>query len=171
MKCIFITLTLLAAALLSTMPVSAACTATVPATTPDSRFSDNGEGTVTDIRTGLVWKRCSEGQSWDGATCTETASTYTWQTALQAGADSAFAGKSDWRLPNSKELDSIVERQCYSPAINSTIFPNTPSLDFWSGSPYAGYSGDAWGVSFGYGADGHDGKGYGGYVRLVRGGQ
>jgi hypothetical protein len=152
------------------MPVSAACTATVPATTPDSRFSNNDDGTVTDIRTGLVWKRCSEGQAWDGTTCAGTASTYTWQTALQAGAASAYAGKSDWRLPNIKELDSIVERQCYSPAINSTIFPNTPASVFWSGSPYAG-SYYAWLVHFYYGYDSYDYRSDSFYVRLVRGGQ
>jgi hypothetical protein len=171
MKCLFITLTLLAAALLTTMPVSADCTATVPATTPDSRFSINGDGTVTDIKTGLVWKRCSEGQSWDGTTCARTASTYTWQTALQAGAGSVFAGKSYWRLPNSKELGSIVERQCFNPAINATVFPNTPSSPFWSGSPYAGNSNFVWNVYFYNGYEYSDLKSSLNYVRLVRGGQ
>jgi hypothetical protein len=170
MKCIFITLTLLAAALLSTMPASADCTA-VPATTPDSRFSDNGDGTVTDIKTGLVWKRCSEGQVWDGTTCAGTESNYTWQTALQAGVASAFAGKSDWRLPNIKELGSIVERQCFDPAINAIVFPNTPSSSFWSGSPCAGASNDAWLVDFVGGNDFNAYKSYFSYVRLVRGGQ
>ncbi len=41
----------------------------IPATAPASRFSDNGDGTATDTLTGLLWKRCSEGQTWDGATC------------------------------------------------------------------------------------------------------
>lgn len=171
MKCAFITVILLAAVLFSTMPVSAICTDTVPATTPDSRFNDNGDGTVTDVKTGLVWKRCNEGQTWDGTTCNGTASTLTWQEALEAGAYSTFAGKSDWRLPNSKELGSIVERKCISPAINATVFPNTPSSYFWSGSPYASDSDGAWGVGFGNGNVNSYGKSNGFYVRLVRGGQ
>jgi hypothetical protein len=171
MKCIFITAVLLITVVCTRMPLSAACNGTVPATTPDSRFSDNGDGTVTDIKTGLVWKRCSEGQNWDGATCTGTATTMNWQGALQAGATSTFAAKNDWRLPNSKELGSIVERQCVNPSINSIIFPNTPSPYFWSGSPYAGDSNFAWYVYFYYGYDSYgDRSGYGD-VRLVRGGQ
>lgn len=41
-------------------------------------YSDNLDGTVTDPTTGLTWMRCSMGQTWDGTTCTGTASTYTW---------------------------------------------------------------------------------------------
>jgi hypothetical protein len=50
----------------------------IAATAPASRFTDNGDGTVTDTATGLQWKRCSEGQSWDGATCSGTATNYYW---------------------------------------------------------------------------------------------
>lgn len=46
--------------------------------TPDGTFVDNGDGTVTDTRHGLIWKRCAEGQTWDGSTCTGDAVTYNW---------------------------------------------------------------------------------------------
>jgi hypothetical protein len=122
-------------------------TSSAPATTPDSQLTDNGNGTVTDTKTGLMWKKCSEGQS--GNHCEiGSAATYSWQAAINR-ADvvnlNGFAGYSDWRLPNIKELRSIVERQCFSPAINLTQFPNTASTLFWSASPYTNASDDlAW---------------------------
>jgi len=73
-----------------------------PRIAPDSRYSDNGNGTVTDHHTGLMWKQCSEGQS--GAACSGSVTTMRWAAALAAGANSSFAGFNDWRLPNTKEL-------------------------------------------------------------------
>ncbi|MCP4235257.1 MAG: DUF1566 domain-containing protein, partial [Aestuariibacter sp.] len=39
----------------------AVCQVDIPASTPDSQLQDNGDGTVTDNKTGLMWKQCSEG--------------------------------------------------------------------------------------------------------------
>lgn len=63
--------------------VAQTCKSAIKATAPDIRYTDNGNGTVTDNQTGLMWKQCSEGQS--GIDCaTESATTYyTWQAALQ----------------------------------------------------------------------------------------
>jgi len=151
------------------------CVATIPATTPTSRFVDHGNGTVTDTKTGLMWKQCSEGLS--GAGCaTGTAATYTWQGALQAAqtlnAGGGFAGFTDWRVPNQKELQSIVERQCFTPSVNVSVFPATVSnWWYWSASSYAGIGTHAWFVYFDDGYDGAEYKIFYGYVRLVRGGQ
>jgi hypothetical protein len=98
---------------------------------------------VTDTATGLTWKRCSEGQSWDGATCAGSAMYHTWQQALQVADTASYAGQSDWRLPNAKELASIVEQACYSPAIDEAVFPATPSSYYWSSSPGASNAGRA----------------------------
>jgi hypothetical protein len=148
-------------------------TASIPATTPNSQLTDNGDGTVTDTKTGLMWKQCSEGQS--GAGCaTGSAATYTWQAALtqaQTVNTAGFASHNDWRLPNVKELRSITEKQCYGPAINLTRFPNTSSAVFWSASPYADVGGFAWYVGFSNGDDGWGGKNSAFQVRLVRSGQ
>ena len=142
----------------------------VPSTTPDDRFLMHGNGTVTDTATDLMWAQCAEGLS--GSACTEgTAAIFTWADALIRARDSTHAGYTDWRLPNVKELSSIVEERCYDPAINLAVFPNTPSSYFWSASPYGYSSGYAWYVSFG------DGGAYGSnrsnyyHVRLVRSGQ
>lgn len=154
------------------------CPAGYPLTTPDSDFADVGNGTVRHVPTGLIWKRCAEGQTWNGSTCTGTAEAYTWEQAFQrtaavnAGSQGWNAGQSDWRLPNQKELRSIVERGCANPSINLTQFPATPVSYFWSGSPFAGLSDNAWSVYFFYGSDGFAySRGDAGQVRLVRAGQ
>ncbi len=77
----------------------------------------------------------------------------------------------DWRLPTQRELSTLVDADGSSPAIDSTYFPNTPALGFWSGSSYVPLPSDAWSVDF-YGGDtGGSSKSYDSYVRLVRGGQ
>ena len=146
------------------------CYDSIPATAPASRFTDNGDGTVTDGATRLQWQRCSEGQAWSGGTCAGTATAHTWQAALQLAAAASYAGQSDWRLPNTKELASIVEQACYDPAIDLAVFPGTHS-SFWSSSPYAGYPDFAWYQEFGGGFYGQNHKDYDYQVRLVRGGQ
>ena len=111
------------------------CNDYITPTTPSQRFIDNGDGTVTDKYTGLIWMRCSLGQTWDGATCTGVAGTYTWQQALQVAAGYTFAGSSAWRVPDKKQLISISERACRHPAINLEIFPQTLDRDhYWTSS-------------------------------------
>ncbi len=147
------------------------CGDDIPASAPDSRFTANGDGTVTDRATGLIWKQCAEGLS--GANClTGSAMTFTWQQALQHAEAAVFAGSALWRLPNKKELASLVEQRCYDPAINDRFFPNTPVDDwFWSSSPHASYATYAWSVDFSYGYVSYYDKSNAKYVRLVRGGQ
>ena len=147
------------------------CRDDIPASAPDSRFSANGDGTVTDKATGLIWKQCAEGLS--GADClTGGATTFTWQQALQHAEAAVFAGSSLWRMPNKKELASLVEQRCHFPAINSRFFPNTPTgTVFWSSSPLANSPSSAWYVGFSYGYVYFSNKNYALYVRLVRGGQ
>lgn len=151
--------------------VAQTCRDDIPASAPDSRFTAYGDGTVTDRATGLIWKQCAEGLS--GADClTGGATTFTWQQALQHAEAAVFAGSSLWRLPNKKELASLVEQRCVDPAINARFFPNTPASWFWSSSPHAYPSYGAWYVYFGGGGGVYsDLKSYAEYVRLVRGGQ
>ena len=143
----------------------------IPASTPDSQLQDNGDGTITDRKTGLMWKQCSEGQS--GADCASgRAETFTWQQALQqaqaVNSSGGFAGFSDWRVPNIKELSSLVEHQCAEPAINLTRFPNTLRVGFWSASVVAGDSYYGSGVHFNGGKTERNAN-YSGYkLRLVR---
>ena len=166
----------LALALAAAAQAQQSCNSAVPATTPATDFSDAGNGTVLHAPTGLIWMRCAQGQQWSGGTCSGNPGSYTWQQALQAAKaandGAGTAGKTDWRLPNVKELQSIVEQRCYYPAINTEIFPNAPASYFWSASAYAYSSDSAWYVYFYYGyAYGYGFKSYGFQVRLVRAGQ
>jgi len=151
------------------------CQSGIIATTPTADFTVHDNGTVTHTKTGLMWKVCSEGQTWDNGACSGTAATHTWQQALQIpqalNTGGGYAGHSDWRLPNLKELQSIVELKCYDPAINETVFNNTLSSYYWSSSPYASGSDYAWGVYFNYGHDGSYNRVNHFRARLVRGGQ
>ena len=163
--------------LMTLLPILAgaqACQTNILATTPTNRFTINNDGTVSDTKTGLTWKRCSEGQS--GLDCRiGAAAKYTWQGALQQAQsvnnNGGFAGYKNWRLPNIKELDSIVETQCIEPSINLVIFPESQSGLYWSSSTsaeYSGYSGYAWYVTFDYGVSDDYPKDGNSFVRLVR---
>ncbi|MDX1956958.1 MAG: DUF1566 domain-containing protein [Leptospiraceae bacterium] len=110
-------------------------------------FSDNGDGTVKDKATGLIWQKCSFGQNNDG-TCSGTASTMQWTLALNPCSGLTLAGKT-WRLPSIKELQSLVDKnRSTSPSIDTTIFPNTVANVYWSSTPDAASCGCAWVVSF-----------------------
>ncbi|MFO1422246.1 MAG: DUF1566 domain-containing protein [Candidatus Competibacteraceae bacterium] len=138
------------------------------------RYRDNGDGTVTDVQTGLQWMRCSLGQEWKGGTCTGEAKKYTWQKALDIAAalnrQGGYAGYRDWRVPTIEELKTLIDPSG-SPKINQLAFPNTLPLWYWSSSAYANYPTDAWGIHFSSGNDYVGSKSYDHYTRLVRGGQ
>lgn len=129
-----------------------------------SRYAVVSSGTeVTDTKTGLIWQRCSAGQSWDGSTCAGSAVTYTHEQAL------AYAKtQTGWRLPTVKELSSLADKGRSNPAIDTAVFPATASDSYWTSSPLVGYPGRAWFVNFvSYGVSyyGRDGALH---VRLVR---
>jgi len=101
-----------------------------------------------------------------------------------------LCGKKDWRMPTNEELKGLVVcsdgkynklaegeygyictnySSVTQPAINATYFPNTDSSGFWSSSPSAYLSNNAWGVYFGGGGSGGSYKYSSSFVRLVRG--
>lgn len=167
------TLFALAVSLCLTTPIAHAvtCAPGLQPNNPDASYTDHGDGTVTHVPTGLMWKRCSEGQIWTGSTCTGTDSVETWAQALTLASASSFAGQMDWRLPDIKELRSLVEECRFAPPINDIIFPAASSSNFWSGSPDANGLSLALGVSFHEGdSNSYERVRFLG-VRLVRGGQ
>lgn len=154
------------------------CNASVSAITPSSDFALHNDGTVTHNTTGLMWKVCSEGQTWDAGSCTGTTTVHTWDAALQipqslnsGGGYPISPNYTDWRLPNVQELKSIAELKCAFPAINETVFPSIPSSQYWSSSPNALNNDKAWGVYFNYGYVSFYSRNLGYRVRLVRSGQ
>lgn len=130
--------------------------------------SVNGQE-VTDTKTGLVWRRCSEGQTWSGNACTGSASVYSHEAALAHATNQTLITNVAWRLPNVKELASIADKTKSSPAINSVAFPDTPIYDFWTASPNVINGINVWYVSFNNGITNDFGRGIGLLpVRLVR---
>lgn len=163
-------LNLLALSALSTLSSAQTCPGGLPRVAPDSRYTiDSTIVVVTDLATGLMWKRCSEGQG--GASCTGTATTHTWTQALTLANTATHAGYSDWRLPNREELRSLVETGCHGPSINTMAFPATREL-YWSSTSHAPSVSFAWTVLFVGGQLGIQFKGQDFlHIRLVRGGQ
>jgi len=110
-------------------------TSRYPLSAPTERFTDNGDGTVTDKSSGLMWMRCALGQEWTGSTCGGEATTFAW-TGTQAAADAVNKGGehffSDWRVPGLRDLAMIAERECQDPRINLVVFPATPATFFWT---------------------------------------
>ena len=155
-------------ALTATLSHGQTCNPNIVREALDSRYQLlNGNTEVKDTQTGLIWQRCSLGQTWTGTSCTGTAAIYNWANVLQTAKNMG----NDWRVPNIKELDSLVEEACYNAAINETFFPNTMSSYYWSSSPMAFSSSHAWVVLFNDGYDYHGHKNDNYYVRLVRSSQ
>lgn len=127
----------------------------------ENNFVDNGDGTISDLGTGLMWLKEDSGQGLN------------WEQALLMAENLEYAGYNDWRLPNVKELQSIVDYSGVYPAIDSRYFSITDKDSyFWSStSAYFSKHGTteqskrywAWYVAFGYavGPDGKDSHGAG----------
>lgn len=119
----------------------------------------NGDGTVTDTSTGLMWQQ-------------ETAAEMAWESAISYCEDLSLAGYSDWRLPNINEVRSLVDySKYYNPAIDISSFPDTVSSSYWSSTTFPNYSNRAWLVVFVSGYIVENAKSSSYYLRAVRGGQ
>ncbi len=119
------------------------------------RFVDNGDGTVTDDCTGLVWQK--DGADVNGDGLIDASDVLSWQQALQHCENLEFAGRNDWRLPNVRELQSIVDYGRSTPSIDPVFGVASPPMSaassswYWSSSSVLGSPGSGWHVSFDYG--------------------
>jgi hypothetical protein len=137
---------------------------------PTPHFKDNGNGTVTDNLTGLIWMKNANAfglRTWDAA-LSEAIGLHSG--SIPGLTDGSKAG--DWRLPNVRELQSLVDYGRYGPALpTGHPFTGVQMSFYWSSSTYAAGTTTAWGVLFG------DGYAYTGdkfdlaYVWCVRGGK
>ncbi|EIC21185.1 Lcl C-terminal domain-containing protein [Thiorhodovibrio frisius] len=119
----------------------------------EERWKLSEDGIVGDEQNRLVWKQCPEGLH--GERCREGRLAYlSWERALEIAENSTFAGFDDWRIPKLDELRQIIQPGCFFPAVNLSLFPNTPSGWFWfdsaeaDNSPRAGQLGFAFGKEF-----------------------
>ena len=103
---------------------------TVPAVA--SHFSDLGNGMVRDNLTGLCWQKVSISDS------------FTWEEALHFAASFSLGGRADWRLPNIKELQSIVDVNHIVPAVDTGFFKNMSGHRYWSSTTLPNMTNKAW---------------------------
>ncbi len=145
-------------------------------------FTDNGDGTITDNNSGLMWEKLS----FDGS-IHDKGTTYTWANAFVSKVatlnGASFAGYNDWRVPSVSELQTLVNFGAVSsPSVYSTF--NTgcvaactvttcsckQSSYYWSSTTYQTYPSYAWYVSFSAGDTYSGSKTDFRYVRAVRAG-
>lgn len=114
-------------------------------------YTDNGDGTITDNATGLVWEKLT-----DDGTIHDWDNTYTWADAFAVKIAAlntvpCFAGNCDWRLPNLNELQTLADYGRVGPAIDPAFNSGgsfTQSSVYWSSTTYAPVPAIAWGVCF-----------------------
>lgn len=122
---------------------------------------------ILDPKTNLVWKRCSVGQAWDGATCNGEVESHRYEDAQKLAPEG-------WRIPTVRELASLIycssestqsetdpdgkgniKHSCdgnYStPTIRTSAFPQTLDFGYWSASPYVGKPALHWTIGFSLG--------------------
>jgi hypothetical protein len=110
------------------------------ATSAFAGYVDNGNGTVTDTYTNLMWERQ------DGATVEP------WSYAISYCEGLSLGGFTNWRLPNVKELRSILDStKTSAPLISNVLLPISFPPRYWSSTVDASDSSYAWYVDFQYG--------------------
>lgn len=127
-------------------------------TLPAIHFRDNWDGTITDYYTGLVWQK------------NQNPATLTWEEALLYASGLSLAGKSDWRVPNIRELQSLNDEKLVKPSFNKTYFPNILSGNLWSSTSQVNAPSRAWDINVDYGIVSYTEKTIKETVLCVRGG-
>lgn len=121
-------------------------------------FVDNGNGTVFDATTNLLWTKCSMGGTTGvgvpldlSGSCTlpDGTARKTWENALSQCESLDYAGRTDWRLPNVREFGTIVKYTDASPSIDGLLFPNTSdATPYWASSSGVNSPSTAWSKYF-----------------------
>jgi len=101
------------------------------------QLTDNGDGTVSDSSTSLMWQK-------GGAPLYDLP--YSWDGAMGYCEALTDGGYTDWRLPNVKELESlsVIDGSKYSPPISTALFPNARKWKYWTSTTF----GSPWNTSF-----------------------
>lgn len=96
----------------------------------------NEDGTVSDLATGLIWQQVDDD------------SERTWAAAQSYCDGLVLGGKKDWRLPNVKELESILDYRMTNPSIDDALFPSTNPSFYWSATGSTRILDASWRVDF-----------------------
>ncbi len=110
-------------------------------------YTDNGDGTITDNDTGLMWMKQSA--DIDNDNISDAIDFMSWKDALIYCENLEYSGYTDWRLPNINELRTLVDFEKSKPGIDEEYFPKT--LDrYWSSTTAKGTPNNAWTLFFKY---------------------
>lgn len=120
-------------------------------------YVDNGDGTVSDESTGLMWQQQHDDE-FGG---------YWWEKAIQTCDDLELAGYYDWRLPRIDELRTVIDYSIFPPI--DPVFSHNWG-PYWSSSEYVNDTADAWFINSTYGTVSHTGKSLSCSIRCVRSG-
>jgi hypothetical protein len=124
----------------------------------ENQFTDNGNGTITDHLTGLVWQKKPAEEALN------------WEKSLIYAESLALGGFRDWRLPNIKELRSISEESKSNPSVDTNYFTIAGAKKFWASTTLPNQAARAWYWDTQYGITSHADKTAGHLVLAVRGG-
>ena len=126
-------------------------------TTITNHFTDNGDGTITDNLTQLVWQKIPN------------ANIFTWEQAISYAEGLTIGTNSDWRLPNIKELQSINNELATNPSVFAPYFSSVGVHNFWSSTSLPNQTTKAWYWSTQFGITTYDLKTNTNYILCVRG--
>ena len=104
---------------------------------------DGANNAVLDRKTGLTWRRCLEGQVWNGDACLGASGGYTHEEALVRA-----NSQSGWRAPNIRELGSLIDPTRVAPTLDPVSFPGSSNAVAWSSTPFVPFGVSARVVSF-----------------------
>ena len=121
---------------------------------------------VMNRRTGLLWMRCSAGQQWHDKenTCIGEARAMSWREAHRYASEMGQG----WRLPTIHELSAITDLRCHDPAVDLSLFPNTPPSHYWTDTAFILQPEHYWLVQFSTGENHTDSGKKLAHVRLVK---
>jgi hypothetical protein len=126
--------------------------------TPKKRFKNNGNGTITDIKTGLIWQRVPRSKAMN------------WQNAKTYCDNLKLAGFTDWRLPTRKEIRELIKTgvKPYNEWLIKKGFRNIKSKYYWTSDVYKRLKNNVWSMQIKYNSMSYINKKYLSYVIAVR---
>ena len=119
-------------------------------------YTDNGDGSILDNRTNLVWQKIPNSNP------------MTWEAALQYAENLTLGNDSNWRLPNIKELQSLNDESYVNPSVNPSFFNNMGVRKYWSSTTQQNQSANAWYWNTQYGITAYEAKSNSNFVICVR---
>lgn len=130
-------------------------------------FTDNGDGTITDNVTKLMWQMTPVAVNYNWYAASGTFDANANPSTMDVCGDLNLGGHNDWRLPDKRELLSLVDYGTADPAIDTGYFPDTSTYDYWTNTTYNATN--AWYVQFADGGVTTASKTSDKHVQCVRG--